>query len=131
MSRETRTRRSMMVGLGAAVAATAAAARPAGAQTTGGTFRPARHQLDSWMDSVPGKHRIFIDAATAHGAAEAVLFANNLYTANKAAYSLNDNDLAMVICLRHFATPFGYTDAMWAKYGKAFSGAIQFIDPKS
>jgi hypothetical protein len=132
MSRDTRTRRSMIVGLGAAMAATAAGARTANAQTVpAGGFRPARHELDSWMDGLPGKHRIFIDAATTHGGAEAVLFANNLYTANKAAYSLADNDLAMVICMRHFATPFAYTDAIWAKYGKAFSDMVQFTDPKT
>jgi hypothetical protein len=132
MSRETRTRRSMIVGLGAAVAATAVGAKAASAQTaTAGAFRPTRHDLDSWMDGVPGKHRVFIDAATPHGAAEAVLFANNLYVANKAAYSLNDNDLAIVICMRHFATPFAYTDAIWAKYGKAFSDMVQFTDPKT
>jgi hypothetical protein len=131
MNQEKRTRRSMLAGFGATVAASAAAAGTVSAQTPGGTFRPARHQLDAWMDGLPGKHRVFIDAVTAHGAGEAVLFASNLYTANKTAYALNDSDLAMVIGLRHFATPFGYTDAIWAKYGKAFSEVMQFTDPKT
>jgi len=122
----------MIVGLGAAVAATAAGARAATAQTNGGAFfRPTRHPQDNWMDAVAGKHRVLIDAATPHGAAEAVLFANNLYTANKAAYSLNESDIAIVICMRHFATPFAYTDAIWAKYGKAMGEMVQFTDPKT
>ena len=131
MSRETQTRRSMIVGLGAAVAATAAGASGATAQTNGGPFRPTRHPQDSWMDTLPGKHRVLIDAATPHGAAEAVLFANNLYTANKAAYSLNESDMAIVIVMRHFATPFAYTDAIWTKYGKAMGEMVQFTDPKT
>jgi hypothetical protein len=121
----------MIAGLGAAMAATAAGARTASAQTSAATFRPARHQQDSWMDSVPGTHRVFIDAATANGAGEAFLYANNLYSANKAAYSINERDLAMVICLRHFATVFAYTDPVWAKYGKVFSAMTQFTDPKT
>ena len=30
----------------------------------------------------------------------------------------------MLVCVRHGATPFGYTDAIWSKYGKT-------IDPKA
>ena len=121
----------MIAGLGAAMAATAVGARSVTAQTPAAPFRPARHQQDSWLDTVPGTHRVFIDAATPNGAGEAFLYANNLYTANKAAYSINESDLAMVICLRHFATIFGYNDAIWAKYGKAFSDMTQFTDPKT
>ena len=65
---------------------------------------------------------------TANGAGEAILFANNLYEANKSAYSLGDSDLAIVICMRHFATPFAFTDAVWAKYGKGISEMLKFTE---
>ena len=123
------TRRSFVTGLGAGMAAfgaTAAAEAQAPAP-----FVPARHADDEWWEQIPGKHRMIIDAATPRGAGEAVLYANNLYAANKSAYGLAEGDLAIVICMRHFATPFAFTDAMWAKYGKAMGPMLEFIDPKS
>ncbi|MGE0040334.1 MAG: hypothetical protein AB7H88_20065 [Vicinamibacterales bacterium] len=123
------TRRSLITGLGAAAAGVALAPRPAAAQPAG-AFTPARHPQDAWYGEIPGKHRIFIDAATAHGAGEALLYANNLYVAQKAAYGLGDADIAMIVCLRHFATAFAFNDAIWAKYGKAMAGAVSFTDPK-
>ena len=35
---------------------------------------------------------------------EGMLYANNLYVANRNGYQLNENDVAVVVCLRHFAT---------------------------
>jgi hypothetical protein len=133
MSAETtRTRRSMLVGLGAAAAASAVAVQSAGAQTAGAAFRATRHPEDSWLDAAPGaKHRIVIDAPTPHGAGEAVLFASNLYDQTKAAYKGTEKDLAIVIVLRHFGTPFGYNDAFWAKYGKPVGTLLEFNDPKT
>ena len=133
MNRETtRTRRSMLVGLGAVAAASAATVRSAGAQTAGTAFRPTRHPEDSWLDQAAGaKHRVVIDAPTPHGAGEAILFANNLYEQNKNAYKGTDKDLAIVIVLRHFGTPFGYNDTIWAKYGKPMGTMLQFNDPKT
>lgn len=131
MDNSIRSRRSLMLGVGSAVVTAGLGARSAGAQTSG-AFRPSRHPEDGWLDQRPGKHRIFIDAATANGAGEAILFANNLYTAHKAAYAGgSDGDLAMVVCLRHFATVFAYTDAVWAKYGKPMSAMVNFTDPKT
>ena len=124
-------RRSLMLGVGSAVVAVGLGARSAEAQTSA-AFRPSRHPEDAWLDQRPGKHRIFIDAATANGAGEAILFANNLYNSHKAAYTDGgDADLAMVVCLRHFATPFAFTDAVWAKYGKGMSAMVNFTDPKT
>jgi hypothetical protein len=121
----------MLVGLGAAAAASVVAVQNAGAQTAGATFRPTRHPEDSWLEAPGAKHRIVIDAPTPHGAGEAVLFANNLYEANKNAYKGTEKDLGLVIVLRHFGTPFGYNDAIWAKYGKAMGTMIGFNDPKT
>ena len=66
------------------------------------------------------------------GAGEAILYSSNLFNANKAAYAgATDADLAIVVCMRHFATAFAYTDAMWAKYGKVMSAMLKFTDPKT
>ena len=125
------TRRSLMTGFGAAAAAAVFVPATAGAQTRASNFRPARHTQDSWMDELKGQHRVFIDSATASGGAEALLYANNLYMANDSGYSLKPADLAIIVCLRHFATPFGYNDTAWKKYGKAFANIMQFKDPKT
>ena len=131
MRKDMRARRSMISGLGAAAVGVALGSTRAGAQTGGSRFQPARHQQDAWLDSIAGKHRIFIDAATPRGAGEAILYANNLYEADKTGYSLPESDIVVVACMRHFATPFAYTDAIWKKYGKVFSMMIEFTDPKT
>jgi len=131
MKHENSGRRSFMTGLGAAVAAGAAGSGVAQAQTSPERFAAARHTQDDWLVHVPGKHRILIDAVTPKGAGEAVLYANNLYVTNKSAYQLEDKDLAIVIVMRHFATPFAFNDAAWAKYGKAMSAMLEFKDPKT
>jgi hypothetical protein len=124
-------RRSLMSSLGAAAAAFALTSKTAAAQTPAKQFQPARHSQDAWFNAVRGTHRNFIDASTANGAGEAMLYANNLYEANKSGYSLPESDVAVVVCLRHFATAFAFNDAIWAKYGKLMSGMLQFTDPKT
>ena len=83
------------------------------------------------MDRLPGRHRTFIDCATVSGAGEGMLYANNLYVANRNGYQLNESDVAIVVCLRHFATAFAYNDTIWGKYGTAISNLVQFTDPKT
>ena len=126
-----RSRRALIVGAGSLVAAAALGSRAASAQAAG-AFRPAVQPEDRWLNQRPGKHRIFIDAATPNGAGEAILYTSNLLNANKTAYAGGtDADLALVVCLRHFATAFAYTDPVWAKYGKVMSGMLNFTDPKT
>lgn len=107
----------------------AAAPSTASGQSSG--FQPARHPQDDWFDQLPGKHRFFFDATSPTGAGDAITFASNYYAANKSGYGLEPNELAVVICLRHWATPFAFSDAIWAKYGAALSERIKFTDPKS
>jgi len=102
------------------------------AQSSASRFQPERHSQDDWFDSVPGKHRLYLDALTGGGAGEALLFAANFLNNNKEAYNLADSDSAVVICFRHFATPFAWTDAIWAKYGEPFTEYLTKIkDPKT
>jgi hypothetical protein len=112
------------VGIGALAAGTPAHAAPA-------AYEPARHPQDDWMDAIPGKHRVVIDAASAEGAGSAILFANNLYVANQSGYALGDKDVAIMVVLRHFATAFAFTDPIWAKYGAGMNALLKFNDPKT
>jgi len=128
-------RRSFLTQVGTAGAAAAAAGltvvNPAAAQTNGGRFQPARHSQDDWLDAVPGKHRLYLDALTGPGAGDALLFAGNFLNNNKSAYGLADSDCAIVVCYRHFATPFAWNDSIWAKYGAAFTEIVKLNDPKT
>jgi hypothetical protein len=136
-------RRSFLARLGAAAAAfglgssTADAQPPASpspapaAPARDTDWRPAREPKDDWLDQIPGKHRLFFDAVSAEGAAAAIRFAENFYTGNKNGYGLEQADVAVVICLRHRATQFAFTDAIWAKYGAALSESDKFTDPKT
>jgi intracellular sulfur oxidation DsrE/DsrF family protein len=94
-------------------------------------WQPARHAQDDWLDKIPGQHRFVFDSTSADGLSMALQFANNYYSANQSGYDLQDKDLAVVIVVRHKSTSFGYTDAMWAKYGKYLSDHANFVDPKT
>jgi hypothetical protein len=124
----TKARRSLFTGMGVAVAGIAAAAvtGEATAQSRRKAFEPARHALDAWLDEATGGHRIFVDSATGPGGAEALLYSMNLFNAHASAYGGKDSDLDIVICFRHFSTPFGYNDAMWKKYGAEIQKLAQF-----
>ena len=120
-------RRSWMSGVGAAAAGMALGATTleAGSSTavTAATqaaspFQPARHAQDEWFGTLPGKHRLILDATTAEGAQMGAAYATNFYNANRTGYQVENADLAVVVCLRHFATGFAFNNAMWAKYGQ-------------
>ena len=126
---ETVGRRALVVGLGvgaAAMGAGAARAAQAGAPTE--PWRAAREAQDDWME-LPGRHRMVFDATSAAAAGDAIDFADTYFFANKLGYGLAPSDLAVVIILRHFATPFAFGDAVWSKYGAAFSAMITLNDP--
>jgi len=122
-------RRTLVAGLAAAVAAFTTGARPMHAQSASGGFSPVRHDADRWMDELRGQHRVFVDSASRAGGQDAVLFANNLFNTNEAAYLIAPADLAIVVCFRHASTPYGYNDAMWAKYGSFFSQRLELAQP--
>ena len=127
-------RRSFLTRLGAGVTVAGTAfgssVSIASAQA-GSTFRPARHAQDDWMDKLPGKHRLVLDATTPASFGAALAYANNFLTANKDGYGLNDQDAAVIIIARHFATTYAYNDAMWAKYGRSIPPVAGIDDPKT
>ena len=129
-------RRSFLSRLGAGLTfvgtALAAGESPAAAQASSASgWQPARHAQDDWLDQVPGKHRFVFDTTSPNGIGDALLYANNYFLASQSGYGLGNSDAAVVIVARHFATPFAYTDAMWAKYGAVIGQLISFDDPKT
>jgi hypothetical protein len=127
-------RRSLLsrFGAGAAVlGAGTAGLLPARAKAAAAGFQSRRHNEDAWLDTPKGGHRVVIDSSTAEGGGSALLYASNTFAANKAGYKLDPPDLAVVVVLRHFSTPFGYIDAIWAKYGAVYSEITGFKDPKT
>ena len=126
---ESNSRRAMLLGLGSMAGAAVVVPTLANAQSRGSRFQPSRHAADAWMDELPGDHRIFIDTATGRGGAEGLLYANNLNAATQSAYAGEDSSVAMILCYRHFSTPFAFNDAMWEKYGEIFHSVTQIADP--
>lgn len=115
------------VGAGAlAATATASAQTPV---VVNGSWQPARHSQDDWLDQLAGVHRFVVDTTTPAGFEAALLFVGNYFAANRSGYDLSDKDLAVVIVARHDSTPFAYTDSMWAKYGPSLVLRSGFVDP--
>lgn len=122
---------SRLVSAAAVVGATTTIADAQGAPAADGRWQPARHPQDDWLDQIPGKHRLFFDTTTPDELADALQFAGNYFAGNKAGYELEPADLAVVICMRHRSAPFGFNDAMWAKYGATLGARAKFVDPKT
>ena len=131
-------RRSFLAHLGAGVsvagASLVAGVPEAAAQTSSGgagRFQAARHAQDDWMDQLPGKHRVVFDTTIASSFGAGLAYANNFFVASDSGYSLKDPDAAVIVIARHFATPFAYKDAIWAKYGAMLTGVTSLNDPKT
>jgi intracellular sulfur oxidation DsrE/DsrF family protein len=116
---------------GVSLVARAPEAAAQSARAGGGRFQPAQHTQDDWMDTLPGKHRFVFDATTAPTFGAALAYANNFFMASDTGYGLKDPDAAVIIVARHFATPFAYKDAVWAKYGTPLTGVTSLSDPKT
>lgn len=125
-------RRSFLSGLKAGIGALAAGAAAKGQSAPSPAhWEPARHDKDDWLEKPGAKHRLVFDTTTPEGFSEALLFAGNYIRVNGTDYNLQPGDLSVIIVVRHRSTPFGYTDAMWAKYGVPMAGRSKFEDPKT
>jgi intracellular sulfur oxidation DsrE/DsrF family protein len=123
MSKQNRSRRAVLAGFGAIAAAGALGTRHAEAQASSPVatpFTPTQHSEDAWMSAVPGQHRVVVDVTSADGVPDGLRFAGNLLTAHKSGYGVDEADVAVIVCLRHGATAYGYADAIWSKYGRTF-----------
>jgi len=110
-------RRGFLTRLTAAAAAfTAGTALPRTAQAQRQTAAvPDVHPLDKWMTELPGVHKMVVDVVTPEHVAEAA-YARNFLSASVTDYGLTDADHAIIVVLRHTATPWGYNDHIWEKY---------------
>jgi hypothetical protein len=129
-------RRLFLSRMGAGVTALGAVVPSAMAQTTAQStgsarFQPTRHAEDDWLDQVPSQHRCVFDTTTPDGVKSAAQFAGNFFTVNKNTYNVENNEIALVIVVRHQSTPFSYNDSIWAKYGAPISQQWGFLDPKT
>src|ERR1051326_2961993 len=88
-SRSQEPRRTFLARLGAGATvfgAAAAAAGPVGAQAAGAQWKPGLHAQDDWLDQMPGSHRLVFDTTSLGGFGNAMLYANNFFTANANGY---------------------------------------------
>jgi intracellular sulfur oxidation DsrE/DsrF family protein len=95
------------------------------------SWQAARHEQDDWLDANSAKHRVILDTWNPEHFADALQFAGNIVETNKTDYDVAANELAVVIVTRHRTTPFAFSDAMWAKYGKAYSTQMAWSDPNA
>ncbi|PYR67404.1 MAG: hypothetical protein DMF87_07090 [Acidobacteria bacterium] len=119
-----------LIGGAAAGAAVGGATVPLEAQSSEGRFESMRHGQDDWLD-LPARHRYIVDAPNPDGFSIAIQFTTTYYNINVNDYGLKDSDLAVILVARHLSTLLGYSDAIWAKYGKPISDRNGVLDPKT
>jgi hypothetical protein len=111
---------ALLAGAGAAPARAAMGDAP----PAGPRWQPAIEPQDAWFDRPGTRHRMVIDTTGAEAAKSAMFFADNFYASNKSGYGLEPAALGVAIVLRHMSTPFGFDDAMWAKYGAQWAKTL-------
>ena len=124
-------RRSFFTSAKLAALAAGGAALASAKQGPAAHWEPARHEKDDWLDKTGTKHRLVLDTTHAPGFGEGVAFAGNYIRTNQDAYGVPASEVAILLVVRHMTTPFGYNDAMWAKYGKIMGSMADFEDPKT
>ena len=82
------------------------------------------------MDALPSAHRMVFDAHSSDGIDDVLAYAGNVFLANRTGYGLEAHDVGVLVIMRHNATPYAFTDAMWAKYGSVFASALKLGDTK-
>ena len=128
MSDPTVPRRSFLARLAAGGAAIGAAFGGAAALPSIATAEAPADELDTWFGGMKGTYKAFYDCAAVASAPEGVMFARNFIKFSAEKLGTKDADNSVVVCFRHFATPFGYNDAMWAKY-PGFVSMLNINDP--
>lgn len=118
MSDSSMHRRSFMSRLAAAAAAFGATSVLPGTASASSPVAPSLppDALERWLATMKAPHKCIYDCVNAEGASGGVLYARNLLTLSEEKLGARDADTNVIVSFRHFATPFGYKDAMWAKY---------------
>ncbi len=121
-------RRSFLTRLATGAAAFGAAIGSGAVLSSVAEAAPVADELDTWFGGMKGVNKVIYDCSAIAGAPDGVMFARNLVKFSAEKLGTKDADNSIVVCFRHFATPFGYNDAMWAKY-PAFVSMLSITDP--
>jgi intracellular sulfur oxidation DsrE/DsrF family protein len=97
------------------------AAAPAAPPQTG-------DELDTWFAAMKAPYKVLYDCVQASGGPDGIIFARNFMKFSGDKLGTKDADMNVIVSFRHFATPYGYTDAMWAKYPQ-FGELLKVQDP--
>jgi intracellular sulfur oxidation DsrE/DsrF family protein len=89
---------------------------------------PAGDDLDTWFAAMKAPYKVIYDCVQASGAPDGIMFARNFMKYSQDKLGTKDADMNVIVSFRHFATPYGYTDAMWAKYPQ-FAALLKVQDP--
>ena len=122
--------RRRLFGLGVTTGLALVAGRARAVQPEG-SAGPRREPQDEWLDQGGHRHRMVFDTQSTAGLGLGLNFARNFFDANKAGYGIDADELSVVVVLRHNATAFGFTDAVWARYGDQLGQAAGITDPRS
>ena len=113
------------------IAALSASPVLAAACAPGASTAPAStNELDTWLATMHGPEKVFYDATMAAGAMDGILFARNFLKFSQEKLGTKDSEMSVIVSFRHFATPYGYNDAMWKKYPQ-FGAMLKVDDPKT
>jgi intracellular sulfur oxidation DsrE/DsrF family protein len=115
-TKTTTPRRGFLQKLAGSVAALgfAGVAAPLKAFSKTSTPQTSDNSADQWFDQVKGKHRIVYDATRPHDSFPLAWSWVFLKTNNET--GTPDNDLGVVLVLRHEAIVMAMPDSLWAKY---------------
>jgi len=89
---------------------------------------PTNDELDTWFADMKAPNRVLYDCVQAAGGPDGIMFARNFMKFSAEKLGTKDADMNVIVSFRHFATPYGYTDAMWAKYPQ-FAALLKVEDP--
>jgi intracellular sulfur oxidation DsrE/DsrF family protein len=128
-------RRSFLARLAAGVAAfgavpALAAVGCAPAAAPAPPASPPGDELDTWLGTMKAPNRVIYDCVQAPGAPDGIVFARNFLKFSQEKLGTKDTDMNVIVSFRHYATPYGYADAMWAKYPQ-FAALLKVDDPKT
>lgn len=125
-------RRSFLARLAAGAAAFSAipaiAAASCAPEATPPQAAPTGDELDTWLSTMKGTYKVIYDGAQPGGGPDGIIFARNFYKFSQEKLGTKDADMSVIVSFRHFATPYGFTDAMWAKYPQ-FAALLKVTDP--
>ncbi|HVY07461.1 MAG TPA: hypothetical protein VHB46_15915 [Burkholderiales bacterium] len=108
-----RQRRSFLEGVIATAAAAGVAAVAPGIEAAAAAETPG--EFSKWLAGIKGKHRQVYDMPEVNGGM-GLAWSWVLKLTGAQAYGVSEDDIGVVVVLRHNAIPLAFQDAMWEKY---------------